>query len=265
MTPNSAPQRLSAWLEQAWLARYLDRQLDGAETEWFEAYALDKPELLTMIDADTRLRDALAADASAGRRDAPPASAARGMDDARDGGSKQPAGTGSAETATESGALDFAIATTSNVVEFQNRREPRASANSAQRTSWLGLAAALVLGLGVGGIAMRVATPPRGADLVANPTSIIYDTMRGGAAKDSRVEHGDGTSPLVLIEVAVPPGAQNITLHIDDEADQALTPSRDGFVSFLLPRELVQQHKLATVSYALTGGSGKRSIDLEIP
>ncbi len=65
MTPMPTP--MSAWLEQAWLARYLDRQLDGDEAAWFEAYVLDKPELLTMIDADNRLRDALAAEPRAAR------------------------------------------------------------------------------------------------------------------------------------------------------------------------------------------------------
>jgi hypothetical protein len=62
MTPTTSPARMNAWLEQAWLTRYLDRQLASDEATWFEAYALDKPELLAMIDADTRFRDALADD-----------------------------------------------------------------------------------------------------------------------------------------------------------------------------------------------------------
>ncbi|HSC12124.1 MAG TPA: hypothetical protein VLC97_14210, partial [Rhodanobacteraceae bacterium] len=64
MTPTTTPTRMTAWLEQAWMVRYLDRQLASEEANWFEAYALDKPDLLAMIEADTRLRDALAADAS---------------------------------------------------------------------------------------------------------------------------------------------------------------------------------------------------------
>jgi hypothetical protein len=49
----------------AWLVRYLDRQLASKESAWFESYAMDKPVLLAKIEADTRLRDALAADATA--------------------------------------------------------------------------------------------------------------------------------------------------------------------------------------------------------
>lgn len=48
--------RMAGWLEQAWLARYLDRELTGGETAWFEAYLLDKPHLAEAIDADENLR-----------------------------------------------------------------------------------------------------------------------------------------------------------------------------------------------------------------
>lgn len=70
--------RASAWLERAWLARYLDRALDQEEVARFEAYVLDKPELLREIDADTSLRDSLAA--------ASPQALAAGTQAAADGG-----------------------------------------------------------------------------------------------------------------------------------------------------------------------------------
>lgn len=244
MTPTTAPQRMPAWLEQAWLTRYLDRELDGAETAWFEAYLLDKPELLIVVDADTRLRDALADDTSAGRGDAPSASAYV---------------TGSDATAESSSASVIPGSS------FPRKRESSLSSSRGNnRSSWLALAATLVVGLGLGSMAMRMFAPSRGAELIASPTRIIYDTMRGEAAPP-RVEHADSTSPLVLIEVAVPPGARNIVLHVDGEREQPLTSSPDGFVSFLLPRELAQQRKPSTVSYALADGSGKHSIDLEMP
>ena len=53
MTPTPWPTQMTAWLEQAWLARYLDRQLSSEESTWFEAYVLDKPELLGTIEADS--------------------------------------------------------------------------------------------------------------------------------------------------------------------------------------------------------------------
>lgn len=50
----------SDWLERAWLQRYLERKLSEQETEWFEAYMLDKPHLIAEIEADNDLRDGLA-------------------------------------------------------------------------------------------------------------------------------------------------------------------------------------------------------------
>ncbi len=56
--PGNFP--MAQWLEAAWLNRYLDRELDEAEQEWFETYMLDKPRLLEQVDSDTRLREGLA-------------------------------------------------------------------------------------------------------------------------------------------------------------------------------------------------------------
>lgn len=53
-------ETLSDWLERAWLQRYLGRKLSAPETEWFEAYMLDKPHLIAEIEADSDLRDGLA-------------------------------------------------------------------------------------------------------------------------------------------------------------------------------------------------------------
>jgi len=61
---SGSPTRMAAWLESAWLARYLERQLSGEELAWFEAYLLDKPELLAMVEADNSLKDAVAFEAA---------------------------------------------------------------------------------------------------------------------------------------------------------------------------------------------------------
>ena len=60
MIPRNDNERMSAWLERAWLQNYLERGLDDEESAWFEAYVLDKPELLQVIETDTDLRDGLA-------------------------------------------------------------------------------------------------------------------------------------------------------------------------------------------------------------
>jgi anti-sigma factor RsiW len=57
--PIAVSVRIVAWMETAWLVRYLDRELSDDEAVAFEAYVLDKPELLAQIEADTNLRDTL--------------------------------------------------------------------------------------------------------------------------------------------------------------------------------------------------------------
>ncbi|MGH8123899.1 MAG: hypothetical protein ACREPT_14145 [Rudaea sp.] len=128
--------------------------------------------------------------------------------------------------------------------------------------SWLAVAAALVLGLGVGGIGMRRFAPNQSASVIASPTRIIYDTMRGEATPP-RVEHADSTSPYVLVEVAVPPGAENITLHIDGTPDQPLTASPDGFVSFMAARRAIEVKK--SVSLKLSINEQHRVISIDVP
>ena len=224
MTPM--PTHMSGWLEQAWLACYLDRQLTGEEAAWFEAYVLDKPELLDVIDADTRLRDALAADR--------PVLASN----------------------------DVSIAHSAQSSSFPRRRESSSStAEKKTRPTWLALAACLLLGLGVGTIGMRTLAPNHSADIVASPTRIIYDTMRGEATPP-RIEHAESKSPYVLVEVAVPPGAENITLKIDGTPDQELTPSPDGFVSFLMLRGINNTARDAKLKYSTHDSKLIRELNL---
>jgi hypothetical protein len=56
--PGSNP--MARWLEDVWLGRYLDRELSDEEQTWFETYMLDKPRILELVDADTRLREGMA-------------------------------------------------------------------------------------------------------------------------------------------------------------------------------------------------------------
>jgi hypothetical protein len=70
--PGSNP--MARWLEDVWLSRYLDRELSDEEQTWFETYMLDKPRILELVDADTRLGEGLArvSDAPALAISAPP-------------------------------------------------------------------------------------------------------------------------------------------------------------------------------------------------
>ena len=84
----------------------------------------------------------------------------------------------------------------------------------AQPPRWFALAASLLAGIGVGGIGIQSLSSRSSApEIVANPTRIIYDTMRGEVTPP-RIEHADSHSPYVLVEVAVPPGAEHIVLKM---------------------------------------------------
>lgn len=68
--------------EQLWLRRFLLGELDAAQADAFETYALDKPRLLDQMEADLLLRRGLGAMAAQGEsvmmEALPPASAKRG-------------------------------------------------------------------------------------------------------------------------------------------------------------------------------------------
>jgi hypothetical protein len=68
MIDRACPQ-MADWLEQAWLARYLDRELTNEENAWFEAYLLDKSHLLDAVEADENLRGVVRMNADALRTD----------------------------------------------------------------------------------------------------------------------------------------------------------------------------------------------------
>jgi hypothetical protein len=239
---------MKAWLEQAWLSRYMDRDLSSEETTWFESYALDKPELLAMIETDTHLRDAVAANAPARTvQEAPGGYGAADSDlDAAQGGRN---------ASPDVEATAPASLPRLPVTRLRTRR-------GAAVRPWIGVAASLLAGLGVGAFAMR-ALVPHGAPiaLVADPTRIVYDTMRGEVAPP-RIEHGDSRSPYVLIEVAVPPGAEHIVLKLGD-LEEPLTPSSEGFVIFLAERKKLAVKTLASISYTRRGSSDVTTLQLQ--
>ena len=215
MTPGT-PTRMAAWLESAWLARYLERQLDGEELAWFEAYLLDKPELLDMVDADNALWDTLATMP-------------------RERGDVEP---------------------TPHV------QHPR-SAPARSPRAWMALAASLVLGIGAGWFAHRADAPSSSNEVIANPARVVFDTMRGEPV-EPHVERASSNSAWLLVEVAVPADARDVVLTVPGKAAQALLPSPDGFVSFLLPRHAITDVSGAQVEYVEAGKHRSRTIDFKI-
>ena len=226
--PISTSVRIVAWMENAWLVRYLDRQLSDDELAAFEAYVLDKPELLALIEADTNLRDALS----------------------------------EAALNTPGGVVDQHAATgaQAHIVDVQQIPSRLANAHGV-RPMWAAIAASLLLGLGVGWIGHRVLSLDHSQALIANPTRIIYDTLRGEASLP-RIEHADSKSDYVLVEIAVPPEAKQIILNIENAAEQTFTESPDGFISALIDKHALTRAQSIFLRYKLKGVTQQRTLSL---
>lgn len=227
--PIATSARIVAWMENAWLVRYLDRQLSDDEVAAFEAYALDKPELLALIEADTNLRDALSEAAL-----------------------NTPGDVADQHVATD------AQAHITDVLQPSPARLPIAH---GVRSMWTSMAASLLLGLGMGWIGERAWSPDHSQALIANPTRIIYDTLRGEASLP-RIEHADSKSDYVLVEIAVPPEAKQIILNIENTAEQTFTESPDGFISALINKNALTRAPGIFMRYQLKGITQQRTLSL---
>lgn len=254
VTPNSVP--MAEWLESAWLARYLDRQLARDELAWFEAYVLTRPKLLDMVETDTRLRDTMAANAAQVR----PARVVE-VDPVYD--------LAVDNSAVENSAVDN-LPADNRAPAVAGVREPAAEA-PVSRVSAVHrfarpatLAAAAVLGLGVGVFGQRISRPGVEASaVIATPMRVVYDTLRGASVERPMVEHAGSAARYALIEVAVPSSAQRVALQLEGR-ESALTPSTDGFVSFLVDRRVFAKDAAAVVRYEVDGRASQRRISLDL-
>ena len=218
MATDATNNPMSPWLERVWLERYLERGLSAEETQSFEAYMLDKPELLEAVEADTDLRDGLAG--SAGAVEVAPAASDPGRS---------------------------AVA-----VPPAPRRGPAA---------WLPMAATLVVGMGLGLLLQGLPdVRDKAGGVIASPTRVVYDTMRGEAL-EPRIEPGSPGIEAMLIEIGMPPTATHITVRIGDGPELPLVLSPDGFVSFFLPRADAGE---ALLEYEFDGSASTRRIRLPV-
>jgi hypothetical protein len=244
--------RMTSWLEAAWLQRYLERRLDAEETAWFEAYAMDKPELIDRIEADSDLRDGLAL-SSGNAGDA----VHRGISPTR--------ATGAAAKASVDNEAVASVPVAS-IDASKPTRSPHAAAQGVPPwrrsiASTLALAASLIAGVGIGWVSQRSTSQPDAPALMASPTRIIYDAVREERTPP-RIEHADSKSPYVLIEVAVPPGAEHVVIKMKNGTEQELLPSPEGFVSFLGRRDQMQSRESLHITYGLGGGVKQHAIEL---
>jgi hypothetical protein len=193
MTSNGPP-RMAAWLESAWLARYLERQLDAEESAWFEAYLFDKPELLHMLEADNALRDALARhdEVESFRTRSSVGSHKRGM------------------AATNLPPYWLSIAASLIVL-------------AGFGAGWLARPWALTPGAEI------IPIPTKTIDLDTNRGATEHPKKTGGT-----VTHGDAPLTPVRIRVPVAPDATNVKAYVGDGPPVSLPDPEDAFVTFVL-------------------------------
>jgi ferric-dicitrate binding protein FerR (iron transport regulator) len=213
---TEVPTPMPQWLEDAWLARYLDRELTPEEQEWFEVYAMERPALLDAIEADARLRDGLHVGASSAGADPTPTIAAQ---------------------------------------HFRTR---------VARAPALRIAASLCAAVGLGwlvGTTLSGQTEGEYADVVADPTRLVFDVERG-APSAPVVFNGQSGSDWVLVEVGVPAEAAEVRVLVDESVVTTATVTSEGFATFLLPRRLTAGHRLE-IEYEM--GTTVESRSLEVP
>lgn len=207
MKPIAPHDRLSSWLEQAWLERYLARKLDDQETEWFEMYVLDKPELIAAIEADNDLRD---------------------------------------------GMFVAHAVPEPEVVRKAHRSRHGKSRRILLPLAW---AASAIACIGLGWfMASRLSAdlPDTALEIVASPTRIVFDTLRGVEGRP-QVYPGLPGSEYVLVEIGLPSDAQDIRVQLGESAHLPLMLSTDGFVGLLLRRSTLSDTSKLTIRYQVAG------------
>ena len=235
MSPESKPpheEKLAAWLEDAWLQRYLDRELTEQEESWFEAYALDKAHLLSAIDSDLDLRDGLHAWQSNQGREPALLTATTNATASRTTGIRQSARAVVAELKPTSWFARFAIAS--------------------------GLALALLLGAAASRWMFPMVADEAG---VVAPNRILFDVLRGSEETSGIAQSTDVSAPL-LIDVAMPPHAEAVIAYFADRSSMVLPVSSGGLVSLTGSRSALLHRSPIRIAWRLDGQQHERVLDL---
>lgn len=235
MIDSAHSATLAEWLEDAWLQRYLDRELNDAESAWFEAYMLDKPRLIAAIDTDNALRDGIHA------------WHAQQLGDA--------AQTSSDAITTPPAPASVEIASS----ELKRNSKPLPFAGAYR---FLPMAAAICVGALLGAAAARWLIPATAVLPVINsPNRIVFDTMRGSAAEPV-VERPQDVGAALLIDVAVPLQATDVVAYFSDQSSLSLPISADGFVLLSGPRADLLAASPVRIAWNVDGVAQQRQIDI---
>lgn len=125
----------------------------------------------------------------------------------------------------------------------------------------LALAASFVLGVGLTWIGFD--RLPSGVP-ASNPTRIVYDTLRAQASPPL-VERGDPQAPWIIVDIAVPSGAQILSAQAVVAGEPTMLPipavSSEGFATYLLPSDWQGRTKLR-FDLRLHGRTEKTELEL---
>lgn len=116
----------------------------------------------------------------------------------------------------------------------------------------LGLMLAGPLSIGAGGHSLSV---------VASPERVVFDTLRGTDSLPL-IYPGAAASSHVLVDVGLPPDAEQVTLHLAGQPPLALVVSPDGFASFLLPRADIDDQPAPRIEYRRGGAITARTLNI---
>ena len=194
---------LRPWLEQAWLQRYLERELAPDEQAWFETYLLTRPHLLAALEADSALRAVLAAPV-AGRL--------------FEAAAPEPTCPGPPEP--------VACALPSPPARRPGGR--------------LALAASFVGGIGLASLLLPATRPAADAlPAIEAPARLRFDPLQLRMG-DPRATPGDARASQLVVDIVLPAGSRIASAHATLAERRIALPmaavSAEGLATYTLPR-----------------------------
>jgi hypothetical protein len=164
-------------------------------------------------------------------------------------------------------SLKLGLVAASRIRESSGPKSDKVPAQTP-RARWLpaAMAASALLAL-VLGARLDVPAPAGEALAFSSPPRIVFDTTRGEQQLALR-EPGRADSPVVLIELALPPAAGLMAMNAKVGAETYPLPlpvqAADGFVSLVLPRAWLRELTLE-VDYRTGGSTEVRRSEFVVP
>jgi hypothetical protein len=122
----------------------------------------------------------------------------------------------------------------------------------AGRRRGLALVASLLAGFALAWLLRGTMGNNAGDSLMVDPTRVVFDTTRG-VEVDVRIQNAASASPWAVVDVAVPWNATEISVTRPHSGPQPLSPSVDGFVTFIVVRDALSSKDPPVLRYVVNG------------